>query len=163
MEQALEQTQTLLQGTLGSDDDLADSVAGTDPRALGTLRAFLDTLATSEATCSIEYRDRIVRFSDVGQVRRSLERLSQDNLREEERWLEGEFQGVLPKSRTFEFCLADTHEIIKGKVGASLPDADVVNSIVHQRVRIKVMTTCVGNGRPRYVLMEHQDVVDTVE
>ena len=117
LELALDQTQTLLRGTLGSDDDLADSVAGTDPRALGALRTFLDTLAASEATCSIEYRDSIVRFSDVGQVRRSLERLSQDNLREEEQWLEGEFQGVLPKSRSFEFRLIETQEIIKGKVG----------------------------------------------
>ena len=160
---ALEQTQTLLQGTLGSDDDLADSVAGTDPRALGALRAFLDTLAASEAVCSIEYQDKVVSFSDCGQVRRSLERLSQDNLREEEQWLEGEILGVLPKSRSFEFRLSETQEVIKGKVGGAIPDADVLNTTVHQKTSIKVMTTCVGNGRPRYVLLEQQKLIETTE
>jgi hypothetical protein len=163
LELALEHTQTLLQGTLGTDDDLADSVAGTDPRALGALRAFLDTLAAAEAVCSIEHRDKVVRFSDCGQVRRSLERLSQDNLREEEQWLEGEILGVLPKSRSFEFRLSETQEVIKGKVGGAIPDADVLNTTVHQRTSIKVMTTCVGNGRPRYVLLEQQKPVETAE
>jgi hypothetical protein len=47
--QALERTQQLLEGTAGSDDDLADAAAGVDPRAIAALRGFLDTLAKHEA------------------------------------------------------------------------------------------------------------------
>jgi hypothetical protein len=159
LEQALEQAQSLLQGTLGSDDELADSVTGTDPRAIGAVRAFLDTLTNAEATCALEFRERVVRFSDVGQVRRSLERLSQENLHEEEQWLEGEFQGVLPKRRTFEFQPSDREEIVIGKVGANIPNAGTLNEILHRRVRIRVMTTRVGNGRPRYVLLEQPEAL----
>lgn len=161
LEQALEQSQILLEGTLGSDDDLADSVAGTDPRALGALRAFLDTLATAEATCAVEYRDKVVRFSDVGQVRRSLERLSKDNLHEEEQWLEGEFMGILPKSRTFEFQVVDQKEFLKGKIGSSIVNPFELNTILNQQVKIKVMTTRVGSGRPRYVLLEREGMNET--
>jgi hypothetical protein len=159
LEQALEQTQLLLQGTLGSDDELADSVSGTDPRALSSVRAFLDTLANAEATCSVEYRERVVRFSDVGQVRRSLDRLNKDNLHEEEQLFEGNFQGVLPKRRTFEFKMKDQNEVIVGKVSPSIPDADVLNGLLQQLVRVKMMVTQVGTGRPRFVLIDQPEIL----
>ena len=150
---ALEQTQTLLQGTLGSDDELADSAAGTDPRALGFVRAFLETLAGADATCAMEFKDKTFRFSDTGQVKRSVERLSKDNLFEEEVLLEGMFQGVLPKRRTFEFLLSALDEVIAGKVGPGVVDAHSLNELLQQPVKIKVVVTRVGTGRPRYVLV----------
>ncbi len=152
--QALERTQNLLQGTVGTDDQLADSAADTDPRALDRVRAFLQTLADYEAICTMQYRDRGFRFTDVGQVRNSLARLGQDNLREDEQYLDGEFQGVLPKGRTFEFKVAGEDEVVRGKVGPVIQDADELNARLHQAARIKVMVTRVGNGRPRYVLIE---------
>lgn len=157
---ALVQTQALLQGTLGTDDELADTAADSDPRALNSIRTFLDTLAGAEATCAIEYGERSFRFNDVGQVRRSLERLSQDNLREEIQYIQGEFQGVLPKRRTFEFAISGQTEIIAGKVSSAIPDASILNELLHQQVRIKVMTTRVGNGRPRYVLLEQPELLE---
>jgi hypothetical protein len=157
---ALLQTQALLQGTLGTDDELADTAADSDPRALNSVRMFLDTLVGAEATCAIEYGEHSFRFNDVGQVRRSLERLSQDNLREEEQHLHGEFQGVLPKRRTFEFAISGQTDIIIGKVSSAIPDASILNDLLHQSVRIKVMTTRVGNGRPRYVLLEQPELFE---
>lgn len=106
-----------------------------------------------EATCTMQYRDIIFRFTDVGQIRNSLARLSQDNLREDEQDLSGEFQGVLPKGRTFEFKLMDG-EIVRGKLGPCVQNVDGLNRRLHQALRIKVMATRVGNGRPRYVLIE---------
>lgn len=152
--QALERTQNLLQGTVGTDDQLADSVADTDPRALDRVRTFLQTLADYEAICTMQYRGSGFRFTDVGQVRNSLARLGQDNLREDEQYLDGEFQGVLPKGRTFEFKVAGEEEIVRGKVGPVIKDANDLNSRLHQAARIKVMVTRVGNGRPRYVLID---------
>ncbi len=152
--QALELTQSLLQSTLGTDDELADAAAATDPRALAAVRSFLESLASNDAVCTLESEGRSFRFEDVGQVRRSLERIGRDNLVEEEQELDGEFQGVLPKRRSFEFKLAAQDEVIGGKVGPAITDADTLNAYLHQPSRIKVLTTRVGNGRPRYVLLE---------
>jgi len=151
---ALERTQNLLQSTIGTDDQLADSTAETDPRALAKVRAFLQTLADNDAVCTIQYLDRGFRFTDVGQVRNSIARLSLDNLHEDERTLEGEFQGVLPKSRTFEFKLASEDEVIRGRIGPAIPDPDALNACLHRSARIKVLATRVGDGRPRFVLLE---------
>lgn len=149
---ALDRTQALLQGTLGTDEDLADVASETDPRALEKIRAFLKVLADSDAVCALQYRGRGVRFTDVGQVRASLERLGADNLRESEQQLHGEFVGVLPKSRTFEFKLAGEEKIIRAKVAPTIQNVDELNQHLHQTVSVHVMTTQVGNGRPRYLL-----------
>lgn len=155
--QALERTQNLLQSTVGTDDQLADCAADTDPRALEKVRAFLQTLADHEAVCTVQYEDRGFRFTDVGQVRNSLARLRSDNLREVEEFLEGEFQGVLPKGRTFEFKLFPNNEVIRGKIGSAIQDPNVLNAHLNKLAKIKVMATRVGNGQPRYVLMEQPE------
>lgn len=149
---ALDRTQALLQGTLGTDEDLADVASETDPRALEKIRMFLKILADSDAVCALQYRGRGVKFTDVGQVRASLERLGADNLRESEQQLHGEFVGVLPKSRTFEFKLAGEEKIIRAKVAPTIQNVDELNQHLHQTVSVHVMTTQVGNGRPRYLL-----------
>jgi hypothetical protein len=63
----LDRTQSLLRGTQGTDDELADSAAEADPRALDRVRAFLETLADNEAVCAVQFGESIVSFSDVGQ------------------------------------------------------------------------------------------------
>ena len=152
--QALDRTQSLLRGTLGTDDDLADSAAEADRRALDKVRAFLETLADNDAVCTVQFGESVVSFSDVGQVRTSIERLSQENLREDQEELRGELQGVLPKARAFEFKLADSSQVIRGKIAPTITDPDALNRELHQPVTIKVMVTRVGSGRPRYLLIE---------
>lgn len=152
--QALDSAQSLLRGTLGTDEELADSVAETDRRALDKVRAFLEILADNEAVCTVQLGDSIVGFSDVAQVRTSIQRLSHDNLREEPGELHGEIHGVLPKARVFEFKLEDSGQIIRGKIAPTILDPDGLNKELHQPVAIKVMITRVGNGRPRYLLTD---------
>ncbi len=151
---ALERTQALLQSTLGNDDDLADIASETDPRALDKVRTFLKVLADNNAVCALQYGGRGVRFTDVGQVSRSLARLAADNLHESEEQLPGEFVGVLPNSRSFEFKLASNQQIIRGKVSPRLQNVDDINGHLHQAVQIEVTRTQVGNGRPRYLLTQ---------
>ena len=151
--QALEQTQRLLAATLGSDDELADSACEADRRALDRVRAFLQTLADNEAICTVQVGASVVAFTNVGQVRASIARLSDENLREEETELEGELQGVLPKARAFEFRLRDSDQVIRGKIGAAVVDPDALNAQLHRPARIKVAVTQVGSGRPRYLLL----------
>lgn len=149
---ALDKTQALLQSTLQSDDDLADIASETDPRALDKVRSFLKVLADNEAVCALQYKGQGLRFTDVGQLRNSLERLGTDNLREWPQQLTGSFDGVLPQSRSFEFRLAETQQVIRGKVATSIQNIEDINQHLHQSVSIDVMTTQVGNGRPRYLL-----------
>ena len=151
---ALDRTQMLLlASTLGDDDALADIASETDPRALEKVRAFLKVLADNEAICTLQYGHRGVRFTDVGQVKRSLARLAADNLHESEQQLLGEFVGVLPNSRSFEFKLASGGQIIRGKVSPRLQDIESLNKHLHQQVQIDVARTQVGSGQPRYVLL----------
>lgn len=158
VELALERTQNLLKGSTDPDDELlADSAAELDQRALDKVRAFINTLAENNATCTLQFRNRAFRFTDSGQVRRSLQRMSQDNLHEEEQILKGEFQGVLPKRRTFEFKLQETDEVIAGKIGLAIATADEFNAHLYRTVSVRLMVTRVGNGRPRYLLLETPD------
>lgn len=151
---ALERTQALLQSTLGNDDDLADIASETDPRALDKVRTFLKVLADNSAVCALQYGGSGVRFTDVGQVSRSLARLAADNLHESEEQLRGEFVGVLPNSRSFEFRLASDGQIIRGKVSPRVQNVDAINDYLHSAVQIDVTRTQVGNGRPRYLLTQ---------
>jgi hypothetical protein len=150
--QALELARRFLQSTLESDDDLADAAASTDPRAVDAVRTFLDILASNEAVCALEVDDKAFRFRDVGEVRRSIKRIALDNLNEQGTRLSGEFQGVLPKARTFEFKIAGTGEVVRGKVGPLVVDPDVINRHLHKLVTINVSETRVASGKPRYVL-----------
>lgn len=151
---ALVRIQDLFRSVIDTDDQLADAAVSVHPRALATVRSFLELLVRNDAVCSVEVGDTAVSFRDVGQVRRSLERLSQDNLREERRTFVGTLQGVLPARRTFEFRASDGDDVITGKVGPGIEDPDVLNQHLHQPTRIQVTAVRVGRGRPRYVLNE---------
>ena len=151
---ALEQTQELLEGTAGSDDELTDAAAGVDPRVISRIREFLEALATNDAVCALEFGEKVFRFQDVGQVRCGLARLAQDNLHEDQESFTGEFQGVLPKRRTFEFKIAGEDTVITGKIGPGISDPDTLNQHLHETTNIAVAATRVGNGRPRYVLYQ---------
>lgn len=151
--QALEIVRGLLEGTQGTDDELADSAAAADPRAVAAVREFLDLLASNEAVCALEFNELSSRFRDVGEVRRAVARLSRENLREEKTTLHGEFLGVLPEGRRFEFKLSTEGEVIRGKVGPGVTDPDVINRHLHRPTEISVMTTQVGTGKPRYALL----------
>ena len=150
---AIGQAKAIMEASLASDDELADAVAEADPRALDALRVFLKTMADEDATCTLDLGGRALRFADVGQVRRSWDRLGRDNIHENTHQIDGAFQGALPKRRTFEFKVAETQEIIVGKVGAAIPDARAINQILDQATTIQVQATRVGAGNPRYVLL----------
>ncbi len=64
------------------DELLADSAAELDQRALDKVRAFVNTLAENEALCTLQSGGKTFQYADITQVRRSLARISQDNLHE---------------------------------------------------------------------------------
>jgi hypothetical protein len=95
--QAIERTQNLLKSTLGTDEELADSASDTDPRALDKVRTFLQTLAENEAVCTMQYQKSSVRFTDVGQMKNSLARLSQEIFTRKRPSLKESFKAFCPK------------------------------------------------------------------
>jgi hypothetical protein len=149
---ALVATLALLEATVGDDDSLADAAAGMEERAITAARTFLQLLADNEAVCAMDLGGKRFGFSDVGQVRRSLSRLATNNLFEGTVSRAGEFQGVLPKSRNFEFKLSETGEVIKGKIGPGIADPGALNTMLHKPMTITFAETRVGTGKPRFTL-----------
>ena len=186
VESAIEQTMSILKAAAGTGETRTDTIANADPRALKLLRAFLKKLVDQDAVCALEFRNDVFRFSDVGQVRRSENRLSQENIDEEEqdevsrflaasqvRQLEshlsqedideeeqefsGYFRGVLPTRRTFEFLNEDNGEVISGKIDFAIKDVDAINKVLNRPANIRVRSRRVGAARRRYVLLAYKD------
>ncbi|HEX7340209.1 MAG TPA: hypothetical protein VF271_09795 [Rhodanobacteraceae bacterium] len=151
---ALERTRVLLQNSAeGNDEGLADAADGLDRRALKSLHKFVSTLVEDDALCALQLGDELFRFADMGQVRHSFERLSDDNVHEEKRTLSGRFNGMIPVRRTFEFQAANG-EVLVGRAGDAVTTPDSINDHLHEKVEAKFQVTRIGQGRPRYVLLE---------
>ncbi|MDF3195614.1 hypothetical protein [Pseudomonas sp. 1928-m] len=154
-EDALAKIQALMrQAAQGSDDEVAELVEEIHPRAVRKVAEFLGYLQQQEAWCGLEFNNQSFRFQDMAQLKRSAARLQEDNIHETEEEYHGEFQGVLPASRTFEFKLGDQAGVLKGKVDSAIEDPDVLNrDWLHKPVRVKLNVIQVGQGRPRYTLL----------
>ena len=142
MEEAIEQARTMMEATLETDDDLAEAASGTDRRAVAALRDFVMILADHETVCVLESDGKMFRFFDVGEVRRTVDRLSQDTIHEAEETIEGVFQGVLPHCRSFEFKRSDTAEIISGRVGGDIESAAEISRVLERDVTISGRCRC---------------------
>jgi hypothetical protein len=162
-ETALQKVQQLFQLAMdGTDDDVAELVDEIHPRAVKKAVDFLDYIVGQGAWCGLEFKGQVFRFHSIDQLRSSVERLREDNIHETDEIFSGEFQGVLPASRTFEFKLLDQENIIRGKVGSDILNADILNrEYLHEPVSIKLHVIQVGQGMPRYTL-QSMDVVNQI-
>lgn len=143
----------------GSDDEVAEVIEEVHPRAVKKVHDFLELLVQQEAWCGLEFGDRFFRYAGFEQIRASCERLKDENIQEWKETYRGEFQGVLPAGRTFEFRLADQEGLIRGKVALSIEDPDVLNrEWLHKPVTVKLNVMKVGKGRPRFTLMTLDDI-----
>lgn len=143
----------------GSDDEVAEVVEEIHPRAVKKVHDFLDLLVQQQAWCGLDFADRFFRYADYAQIKASCERLKSDNIQEREETYRGEFQGVLLTGRTFEFRLADQNGLIKGKVDLAIDDPDVLNrKWLHKPVTVRLNVMQVGQGRPRFTLMDLGDI-----
>lgn len=155
VQQAVERTRALFAGSVAADgEELAEAASDLDRRALDKVREFLDTLATHDAVCTLQYDEQEFRFRSVAQVREAVSRMAADNLVEEQVRLTGQFEGVMPHRRSFEFQLAESGEIVVGKIGSGVRDPFAINEHLRERVTITVMQTRVGESRPRYLLLD---------
>lgn len=160
-ENALDKVQELFRlASEGNDDEIAELVDEIHPRAVKKAADFLNYISQQEAWCGLEFKDRYFRFQGIDQLKASAERLREDNIRESEDTYTGEFQGVLPASRNFEFKLSDQQGVLKGKVSHEIEDADLLNrDFLHKPVSIKLHVIQVGQGRPRYTLQSLEAII----
>lgn len=149
---AIDQIMQIMRSSIGSDDDLADAILDVDPRAIDAILEFLGVVADNEAVCALESEGEPFQFANVEQIRRTKERLSNENIREGDKELSGKFLGVLPQIRTFEFLIEEGNEVIRGKVGLEIEEPSKINRIVEMPAKIRVHTKQIGTGRPRYTL-----------
>lgn len=151
-EDALEKMQSLLEASaMGSDDDVAELVDVIHPRAVKKISEFLGLLSQSQAWCALEFKHKIFRFEGIDQLKKSADRLEEGNIKEGVESYDGEFVGVLPHSRSFEFQTVDG--LIKGKIGASIDDPDLINrEWLRKSAKITLDVVQVGEGRPRFTL-----------
>jgi len=159
-ETALQKVQQLFRlAAEGSDDDVAELVDEIHPRAVKKAVEFLDYIAAQGAWCGLEFDNTVFRFQGVDQLYSSVERLREDNIHEGDETFTGEFQGVLPTSRTFEFRLSDQEEIVRGKVGPEIENADILNrEFLHMPANVTLHVIQVGQGRPRYTLQQLDNI-----
>ena len=155
-EEALEKMQTLLRVSAeGTDDEVTELVDAIHPRAVKKVAEFLEYLAQQQAWCGLEFKEQFFRYQDIEQLQFSAERLKEENIHETDEEYRGEFQGVLPYSRTFEFKLVDQSGILKGKVDIAIEDPDLLNrEWLHKLVDVRLHVIQVGQGRPRFTLSE---------
>lgn len=159
-DEALTKLQDLLRiSAEGSDDAMAELVEEIHPRAVRKVAEFLGYLVQQQAVCGLEFEDRYFRFDSSEQLQISSERLREENIREEDREFVGNFAGVLPTSRTFEFNLLDGAPL-KGKIAVGIEDPDVINrEWLKKPARVKFGVIQVGQGRPRYTLKALEAIV----
>lgn len=155
--QSVYKIQSLLQSTLASDDELTDAIADLDERVLAALRAFIEVLNKNDSICAITTAQSEFRFESEAQVARSRARLEVKNIVREEVTLEGEFEGLLPTPRTFEFKIAQSGEVVVGKVNPAVADIADINQKLNMPARVRAISHRVGNGRPRYVLVQNPE------
>lgn len=149
---ALAHTQSLLLGTTEDDERLAEAASELDQRAIDKVRSFVSVLHDNAATCALQVGERSFRFTELAQVRNSLDRLSRNNLLEETIVVEGQFVGVLPGRKSFEFLVTATGETLTGRFAAGIQNPESVNKHLYEQVSVTLVRTVAGRGRPRHVL-----------
>ena len=99
----------------------------------------------------MEFKNKIFRFENIDQLIKSADRLEEGNIKADQKMYQGMFVGVLPNGRSFEF--QTPNELLKGKIGLSTEDPDVIISEWLKRsANVTLDVVQVGNGRPRYTL-----------
>ncbi|KJZ14573.1 MULTISPECIES: hypothetical protein [unclassified Halomonas] len=152
---ALEATRSLLDGSVGVDDEqLAEAAADMDQRALDKIRSFVSVLNDNEAVCTLMHAKKSFRFKDASQVKRSLERLSTEYLSENEKVISVKFGGALPHKGSCEFQIEGNKEWLTAKIGPGVESPDIINDHRGEKVEAKMLVTQAGRGRPRYKLLE---------
>ena len=168
IEAAITRVKDILRASVGTDEELTDSITEIDDRALRGVHDFLKMVADNDAVCTVAFKGDAFRFRDVNQVRRSQNRLSRDYIKEEDVTITGEVLGFLPHSprvqlvmrdEASEFWGGDYGRIIEARVDPTLARNTNFNDLVGQKVNVGARTRRVGSGKPSYVVTQLRELI----
>lgn len=142
----------------GSDDEIAELLETVHPRAVRKVSDFLNFVANSNSTVALEVEGDFFRFDDVDKLKESAERLASENIVEADVSYYGSFMGVLPQSRNFEFKIAESGDVLRGKLSTEVENPEVLNDMLDKIVTVELKMVQVGQGRPRYTLISLNDI-----
>ena len=138
------------------EEGLANIIDQTDNRVLDYIRAFMDNLIASEATCALESGLHSFRFNSTQEILSSSQKIKEDNIRE---WPEdhiGQLTGCMPSERKFELRPADRQiSLLKGKISIEIDDMQEIVRNCYKPVKIHVLAKQVGKGPIRYSLKSY--------
>lgn len=154
---ALARTVSLMKRLLGDDDGLAEMLFDTEHHTLAELRKFFEILAENKADFVMCYDGEKVEVNNARQIKNILDFLSEENANKIEENLLGAFVGVLPHSRIFEFKMADSGKIIKGKLTDLIQNPREINHHLHSKVQITVNRIELSDERTWYFLNKTPD------
>ena len=161
VEVAIGKFKSILEASVADDEQLANAIYEIDSRALRQVHDFLKTVADNVAVCALEFRGHEFSFLDTAQVQRSVHRLSNDNILEEDATVGGQFLGYFPyhpraqfqiDNVDSDFLTPEIGRIVTARVETTVANDVDINTIRNESVRIKVRTRRVGTGRLRYVV-----------
>lgn len=149
--QAFELFAEILEASTKSDEELSEPVSRLGDRAIAGVVEFLDKLSAFDAYCTFSTKHHRFSFKSVDQVIVSKSRLSPENIHEAPAVIEGQFLGVFPADRKFEF-ISSEGVLIHGRIDSSIENPALINAHLNEGVTATFMAKTVGNGRPRYTL-----------
>ena len=164
-EKAVEMIQDLLETSLaGTDEELADLTGRMHPRAVRKVAEFLEILKNNRAQVTIGLDGRDVALRTPGEVERAATRLADRNIAERTTTTTGTLIGIVPARKFFAFRVSDTDVFIEGRIGQEITDPyRVAARYTNRRVRARIRRLQVGQGQPKYTLLEILEAEDERE
>lgn len=158
-EQTIKQLQSFIQfGIDGADDEIGDMLEQIHPRAINKINDFLRLMDKYGALFALQFDGRTLKLDNDKQLKYAIERLSSENIKENEVVHQGRFKGVLPNSRSFEFEDI-SNDLIKGKIDQAVKNPEILNQeYLDIPLRVKFHTIQFGNSKPKYRLMDINSV-----
>ena len=142
LSQALELILELIEaGSDASDERFAEAILRTNDRVRSALRSFAEVLVRNETTCALTTGGKRFRFAEIQQVEKLLNRLAEENVRQERVTLTG-MLFTLPTGHRFELR-DDLGEVWSGRADSSL-EVDTLANFAHQRVTIEAEKSVIG-------------------
>ena len=159
---AVKMIQDLLEVSLeGTDEELTRLKDQMHPRAVKKAAEFLELLRTSQAQAAIGFSGREVALRDPGEVEDAANRLAGQKIRDETNTVNGTLIDILPTSRSFAFRKSDDGNYVEGRIGREISDPfRMAARYTNEEVRARICQIQVGQGEPKYTLLEVMGPVD---
>lgn len=140
------------------DDDLSEKLGDLDDASIDKVRKFINVLNSNNALCSIKTQKSRFSFSDFDQVLKIKEVLTESNIKKNEKTISGFFIGILPHSRTGEFQVTESNDVVRIKIPKKIDLPDNTKDILHKEIKINIKETIYKDRKPSYTLDDNENL-----